>query len=172
MEEMSKEEIKELQSKLRDEAKQLGIEIKGNPGVEKLQKMINDFYDNESADADIAVAKVEEEEDVDTSKVVKKKVIKEDPRVAAIMRIKEQERENIKTQVVKITMVDKREASTATHAYFSTGNVAMNVPLDVWVEMPYILIQQAENSKALSHVESGDTTIPRLQKRYVVEYRR
>jgi len=96
----------------------------------------------------------------------------EDPKIAAIRNIKLQERENMQTKVVKIAMVDKREASTATHAYFSTGNIAMNIPLDVFVEMPKILIKQAEESMALVHVDNNGTTIPKLQKRYVIEYKR
>ena len=84
---------------------------------------------------------------------------------------KEQERENLKPVVVKISCVDKREASIATHAYFSTGNVSMNIPLDVWVEMPNILVQLAEEARAVTHVDSNGITEPKLTKKYVVEYK-
>ena len=79
--------------------------------------------------------------------------------------------ENRKTKIVKIAMVDKRESAYATSAYFSTGDIAMRVPLDIWVEMPIILIKMAEDAQALVHIESGGLTTSKFQKKYVVEYK-
>ena len=81
------------------------------------------------------------------------------------------DRESRKTQVVRLTMVDKREASTATDAYFNNGTLATRVPLDTWVEMPNGLIELAEIAKAVIHVESNGVTMPKLTKKYVVDYK-
>lgn len=85
--------------------------------------------------------------------------------------IKEMERENLKTEVVRISMVDKKEAATATSAYFSTGNVAMKVPLDTYVEMPKILIQQAKEAKCIIGKKKGQETVPTESPKYVVAYK-
>jgi len=85
--------------------------------------------------------------------------------------IKENERKNKQTKIVRITMVDKREASTATNAFFSNGNIQMDIPLDTFVEMPVVLIKQAEDAKAVIHVKVGDKTQKKLVKKYVVEYK-
>ena len=85
--------------------------------------------------------------------------------------IKEQEKENLQTVVVKLSMVDKREASTATHAYFSTGDHGMTIPLDVFVELPKILVAMAEDARAVTHIEQNGSVVTKLQKKYVVEYK-
>lgn len=145
---------------LKQEADELGLTYSPNIGKAKLEEKIEQKYKEieESPDS------VESNTRVSTKGALAAK--KEALRVIA-----EQIAENKKTRVVKITMVDKREASTATHAYFSNGDVSLNIPLDVWVEMPNILIQLAEEAKAVTHVDSNGVTEPKLTKKYVVEYK-
>jgi hypothetical protein len=148
--------------KLKEEATSLGISFSPNIGAAKLQEKIDQYY--ESID--------EDSKDV-PSVQVKAEVVNSEPdtpRVAAMKAIREQEKRARETRIVKITMVDKRESSFATHAYFSSGGIQMNVPLDIFVEMPRLLINQAEKAKALVHIESKGKTEHKLQKKYVVEY--
>jgi hypothetical protein len=149
--------------KLKEEADGLGITYQKNIGAEKLQAKIDAHYDELDSDgANKAEVKVVEE----TAEAVV-----EDPRLAALKVIKEQERKNKEAIVVKVTMVDKRESSHATSAYFSTGDIALRVPLDEWVEMPRILVNQAEEARAVVHHEKDGVMTPKLQKKYVVEYK-
>ena len=145
---------------LKQEADELGLTYSPNIGKAKLEEKIEQKYKEieESSDS------VESNTRVSTKGALA-------ARKEALKIIAEQIAENKKTKVVKITMVDKREASTATHAYFSNGDVSLNIPLDVWVEMPNILIQLAEEAKAVTHVDSNGVTEPKLTKKYVVEYK-
>lgn len=163
MEELNLEDLKR-------EADELGLTYNERIGAAKLKAKIDEHYaslDKDGADKAVVVEKADDEETKpETGK-------KEDPRLAALRIIKEQERKNREPIVVKITMVDKREASYAKSAYFNTGSTAMRVPLDTWVEMPKILVDMAENAKALVHIEqSNGTSINRMQKKYVVEYKK
>ena len=145
---------------LKQEADELGLTYSPNIGKAKLEEKIEQKYKEieESSDS------VESNTRVSTKGALA-------ARKEALKIIAEQIAESKKTKVVKITMVDKREASTATHAYFSNGDVSLNIPLDVWVEMPNILIQLAEEAKAVTHVDSNGITEPKLTKKYVVEYK-
>ena len=145
---------------LKQEADELGLTYSPNIGKAKLEEKIEQKYKEieESSDS------VESNTRVSTKGALAAK--KE-----ALKIIAEQIAENKKARVVKITMVDKREASTATHAYFSNGDVSLNIPLDVWIEMPNILIQLAEEARAVTHVDSNGVTEPKLTKKYVVEYK-
>ena len=145
---------------LKQEADELGLTYSPNIGKAKLEEKIEQKYKEieESSDS------VESNTRVSTKGALA-------TRKEALKIIAEQIAESKKTKVVKITMVDKREASTATHAYFSNGDVSLNIPLDVWVEMPNILIQLAEEAKAVTHVDSNGVTEPKLTKKYVVEYK-
>lgn len=145
---------------LKQEADELGLTYSPNIGKAKLEEKIEQKYKEieESSDS------VESNTRVSTKSTLA-------TRKEALKIIAEQIAENKKTKVVKITMVDKREASTATHAYFSNGDVSLHIPLDVWVEMPNILIQLAEEAKAVTHVDSNGITEPKLTKKYVVEYK-
>ena len=145
---------------LKQEADELGLTYSPNIGKAKLEEKIEQKYKEieESSDS------VESNTRVSTKGALA-------ARKEALKIIAEQIAESKKTKVVKITMVDKREASTATHAYFSNGDVSLNIPLDVWVEMPNILIQLAEEAKAVTHVDSNGVTEPKLTKKYVVEYK-
>ena len=145
---------------LKQEADELGLTYSPNIGKAKLEEKIEQKYKEieESSDS------VESNTRVSTKGALA-------TRKEALKIIAEQIAESKKTKVVKITMVDKREASTATHAYFSNGDVSLNIPLDVWVEMPNILIQLAEEAKAVTHVDSNGITEPKLTKKYVVEYK-
>ena len=145
---------------LKQEADELGLTYSPNIGKAKLEEKIEQKYKEieESSDS------VESNTRVSTKGALA-------TRKEALRVIAEQIAENKKTKVVKITMVDKREASTATHAYFSNGDVSLNIPLDVWIEMPNILIQLAEEARAVTHVDSNGVTEPKLTKKYVVEYK-
>ena len=138
---------------LKQEADELGLTYSPNIGKAKLEEKIEQRY-----------KEIEESSEVSTKGALAAK--KE-----ALKIIAEQIAENKKAKVVKITMVDKREASTATHAYFSNGDVSLHIPLDVWVEMPNILVQLAEEARAVIHVDSNGITEPKLTKKYVVEYK-
>ena len=138
---------------LKQEADELGLTYSPNIGKAKLEEKIEQRY-----------KETEESSEVSTKGALA-------ARKEALKIIAEQIVENKKTKVVKITMVDKREASTATHAYFSNGDVSLNIHLDVWVEMPNILIQLAEEARAVIHVDSNGITEPKLTKKYVVEYK-
>ena len=145
---------------LKQEADELGLTYSPNIGKAKLEEKIEQKYKEieESSDS------VESNTRVSTKCALA-------TRKEALKIIAEQIAENKKTKVVKITMVDKREASTATHAYFSNGDVSLHIPLDVWVEMPNILVQLAEEARAVTHVDSNGITEPKLTKKYVVEYK-
>ena len=160
------EEISKL-DELKAEADQLGIKYSPNIGVEKLQAKIDDKMAELETEADESTdEEVNVVEDVELTKDQKV-----DAKKAALLEIRKQEKENRKPVVVKIQMVDKREASYATSAYFSTGSTAQNIPLDEWVEMPKILVKQAEQAESLVHVEKDGVTVPKMQKKYVVEYK-
>lgn len=157
---------------LKQEADELGIKYSPNIGAEKLASKIEEFYDAESK---ANTAPVDVVEDTPAAEVTETKQQATDrkalSRIEALQVIKAQERANLETDVVKVSCVDKREASIATHAYFSTGDVSMNIPLDVFVEMPKILIYNAEKARALVHVEQNGETVSKMQKKYVVEYK-
>jgi len=149
---------------LKTEADSLGITYSANIGAKKLQEKIDEFYANESK-TNSSTVEVKEEVGEEIPKG-------ETARQRALRIIKQQEIENRKTVVVKLSCVDKREASTATHAYFSSGATSLNVPLDVYVEMPKILVDLAERAQALVHVDKDGLTMSKMQKRYVVEYKK
>lgn len=138
---------------LKVEADEAGVTYSVNIGEAGLQKKLEAFYDK------------------DVTPVVE--VITETEVVSHAELIKAMERENKKTRVVKLTMVDKREASTATDAYFSSGTVSMRVPLDTFVEMPVLLIERAKSAKALIHKKVADDrfSVPSFAPKYVVEFK-
>ena len=146
---------------LRLEADALGITYMKNIGADKLQGKIDEFYENESK--------------ANSKPVEVKMISEEDERAAvrakAIAEIKAMERANMESVVIKLTMVDKREASTATDAYFGNGDVAMNVPLDTFVEVPKIVAIMAEEARAVIHMETDAGAVPKNTKKYVVEYK-
>lgn len=152
---------------LKLEADALGITYMKNIGADKLQAKIDAYYEADSK-ANTVVA----EEKIDEPEVEEKKAKIETAKKSALEIIREQERANMESVIIKVTMVDKREASTATHAYFGTGDVAMNVPLDIFVEVPKIIARMAEDAKALVHMQTEHGAVPKMQKKYVVEYKR
>ena len=148
---------------LKEEADALGIKYSANIGAAKLQEKIDEYDAKLDAEVNGVVEPVKVAADVTSGKKMSD--------VEARLAIKALEDANKACKVVKISMVDKRESAYATSAYFSTGDIAMRVPLDVFVEMPIILIQMAEEAQALVHVESGGLTSSKWQKKYVVEYK-
>lgn len=143
---------------LRLEADALGLTYSKNIGADKLQAKIDEFYENESKAATIAVEKT-----VDERTTSKKD---------AMASIRELEKANMEAVVIKLTMVDKREASTATTAYFSNGDVAMSIPLDTWVEVPKIVAIMADEARCVIHIETDHGAVPKDTKKYVVEYKK
>ena len=157
------EQMDKTIEELKEEADALGIKYSANIGAAKLQEKIDEY----DAKLDTEVNGVVEPVAVAADVTPKKNM----SLIEAKLLIKAQEDENRKTKVVKIAMVDKRESAYATSAYFSTGDIAMRVPLDIWVEIPIILIKMAEEAQALVHIESGGLTSSKFQKKYVVEYK-
>lgn len=162
--ELTKEEKAEMLEDLKLEATSLGITYSAAIGYDKLKAKVDEFYDSESIANSVPVE-------------VKKDVAEDKPaevtsREEALAVIAKQKRAGKQTQVVKITMVDKREASSATSGYFNNGDIAMRVPLDEFVEMPQYLIDQAETARALTHVEINGVTTPKYTKKFVVEYKK
>ena len=152
---------------LKLEADELGITYVKNIGVAKLQEKIDAHYE-----ADSAASIVEQiTEEVEQTEAEFKKS-KKDARVEALRVIKAQEKENSESVVVKLTLVDKRESSTATEAYLSNGDFGMRVPLDVFVEMPKILAILADSKVVPIHKEVNGKTVVSMTKQYVVEYKR
>ena len=152
--------MSEKLTELKQEAKELGIQFSPNIGEATLQEKIDKYYENEAN-----TAKEEEVEDKATEGT------KKPTKKSAQAIIAEQIREGRKPVVLKLTMVDKREASTATDAFFSNGDVQAKVPLDVFVEMPKVLVEQAKEAKALVHTNVGGQTISKYTTKYVVEYK-
>ena len=148
---------------LKEEADALGIKYSANIGASKLQEKIDEYDAKLDAEVNGVVEPVAVAADVTPGKKMSE--------VEARLAIKALEDENKKSKVVKISMVDKRESAYATSAYFSTGDIAMRIPLDVFVEMPAILVHMAETAQALVHIESGGVTTSKFQKKYVVEYK-
>lgn len=177
---------------LKEQADELGIKYNPNIGIAKLQEKIDDALiavEEDDAEAGKAEAEAaleakktkeaekaaEVEEVVETVEEATKSVAKSrsQARYDALREIKRLERENKKTQVVKLTIVDRVEATTAKDAYFSSGGVAMNVPLDRWVEMPNILIDMAERQKVTVQEDDDSMLVkPREQPKYVVQYKK
>ena len=157
---------------LKNEADSLGITYSTNIGVAKLQEKVDAYYKQESEVNSQPVVKDEPQKEEKVSGKPKTiEQIREEAVMKGRMIIAQSVKESRELDVVKIVMVDKREASTATSAYFNNGIDAMRVPLDVFVEMPKGLIAMAESAKATIHVESNGVTTPKDVKKYVVEYK-
>lgn len=145
---------------LKEEATSLGIEFSDRIGAAKLQERIDAFYEKDSEP--IAEAKSED------NSVPKEDI---DPMLKVKRAIAELERKGKETEIVKVTMVDRREASTATSLKVGNANMQVEVPLDVFVELPKLIISQIDNMTALTHQESGGTSVAKDVKKYVLEYK-
>jgi len=154
---------------LKLEATELGIDFNKNIGAVKLQEKIDAKYEAESKSADIAKPK---EEAADEVTDVITPTNKETALIKAKRIIAAQEKENLQSVVVSITMVDKREASSATEVYLGNGDVGMKIPLDTFVEIPKILAELADEAKAVMHVDVDGISTPKHVKKYVVEYKK
>jgi hypothetical protein len=78
----------------------------------------------------------------------------------------------VEENTAEVVVEDPRLAAPiSTSAYFSTGDIALRVPLDEWVEIPRILVNMAEEARAVVHYEKDGVMTPKLQKKYVVEYK-
>lgn len=158
---------------LKQEADSLGLEYAGNISKAKLADKIDAYYDAESKSA-VVEQDIEEVKPEKTTPKAGSKKTTEEIKAEAVVNAKKRMAESIKagreTVVVKITMVDKREASSATSAYFNNGIDAMNIPLDQFVEIPKGLVAMAEDAKAVTHQDGADKA--KLTKKYVVEYKK
>lgn len=155
---------------LKLEADELGITYVKNIGVAKLQDKIDAHYEAESASS--IVAQITEDEDEVEQTEAEFKKSKKDSRIEALKVIKAQEKANSESVVVKLTLVDKRESSTATEAYLSNGDFGMRVPLDIFVEVPKILAILADSKVVPIHKEVNGKSVVSMTKQYVVEYKR
>ncbi len=75
------------------------------------------------------------------------------------------------TQIIKLSLIDKRLSSDATTGYLSDGLLSMRVPLEVWSEVPNYLIRIAEKAKYTIHKTVGEETIAEDTQKYVVAYK-
>ena len=146
---------------LKLEADTLGLTYSPQMGMAKLQAKIDEYYENESKAAVVEIVTTGTPSENQTANA----------KLKAMQIIKEQERANAESVVIKLTMVDKREASTATDAYFNNGDFQMRVPLDIFSEVPKILATVAEEAQALIHKEVNGLTVSSYTKKYVVEYK-
>lgn len=180
MEELNIEDLKQ-------EATELGIEFSDRIGAKTLKERIDAFYDKESEGS--VVEAVEEKEEVPATVVLGgskvpagiydksieeiKELYKDNSALMHSIVMKKIDIEAKKTRVVKLTMVDKREASTATSAYLNNGSTALSVPLDEFVEMPNALIEMAETAKVVRGEQKAGINGPiyKYVKKYVVEYK-
>ena len=153
-------------NELKLEADGLNIEYNKNISTKNLQAKIDAFYESDSKAA-VAESVVDSTETKEEAK---------DARTAGIMSAKQiiakQEADNMKTKVIKVTMVDRREASTATDLQISNGDAGMRIPLDVFVEVPVILIELIDDMKALGHQEVDGISVYKMTKKYVIEYKK
>lgn len=151
------EENTELET-LKEKATGLGIKFSANIGVAKLQEKID-----EATAAEVEVETVEEVKPAVAEVVT--------PKVTPAQALKKAAIKNRKPIIVKITMVDKVEASTAQSYYFGTGDTSIKVPLDVWAEVPWILVDMAEKAITTIHMETPEGSVRKPTKKFVVEYK-
>lgn len=164
------EELRDLEE-IKQEATEIGLTFNDRIGAKTLQERIDAHYERDSKANAVAVIEDEDPVEVEeTEAEAKKRGAKDVKNIKAV--IAALEAENRLTDIVKLTMVDKREASTATSARFSNGNMQMEVPLDVFVEMPRLLIFQAEKAEAMISMEKDGTSVSRMAKKYVIEYKK
>lgn len=147
---------------LKQEAAELGLSFKGNISKKELSALIDEAYDKES------------EGSVVKEKFASTKAVNSPEAAVAAARAKiaKANNEAKKTDIVKIVMTDKREASSAHSVYLNNGLSSAKVPLDVFVEIPVGLIRVAQNKKCLVHVDDGKgSSTPKEVNKYVVEYK-
>ena len=163
-------------TEIKEEATNLGIEFRSNLGAVKLQTKIDEYYENESADAsEVSVDTEEEIEDeaqgkltpVAVKTVVKKKLTDEEVHRLTIAKLK---KEMVKTKVVRVNMVDKRENSEVTSYFVQNGVVGRHIPLDVPIELEQCLVDQLRRTKVPTHVKDlyGNSST-KLVKKFFIE---
>lgn len=182
--------MEETLEDLKQEATELGIEFSDRIGAKTLKERIEAFYDEQSKGATGAevsgniddTPKTRETPTTEKEKVIDfksmsideiKEALADNPSYMHQVITKKIDLEAREPVVVRIAMVDKREASSATDAYFNNGAFAMRVPLDQFVEMPKALVELAESMQVLAHnKDSNGNSIAKYVKKYVVEYKR
>jgi len=160
---------------LKLEADSLGIKYQANIGEAKLQERIDEFYKNES-EANTVKVEVKQDEEKDLTATEKQAIIdaKPDneltPEQLHRRHIANLERKNRETKIVVVTMVDKKEASVATSYYVGVGSIGMEIPLDVAIELPIILIKSLRKKKVpVAFVDKHGMTQTKLVPKFVVE---
>jgi len=147
MEEKTYEELK-------SEALNLGIQFKGNVGKERLAQMIEDFYNNDSAQDAVQESPEETTEEVTpvTQPVSKESKEQKFRRLAMETKLKA-----MKRRVVTITSNDTRENSLVTVEYLGFENqyfgISRLVPLNIPVELEECLIEVAKKTELLIHMD-------------------
>lgn len=165
-------------TEIKDEATSLGIDFKGNIGAVKLQIEIDKYYEKESTDAnEDSINTIEDIEDevevkveptlVATKPAAKKKPTAEETHRQTITRLK---KEMVKTSVVRVNMVDKRENSDVTSYYVQNGAIGRHIPLDIPIELEQCLINQLRRTKVPTHVKGLDgNSSTKLVKKFFIE---
>lgn len=172
---------------IKDEAANLGIEFRVNLGAVKLQAKIDEYYATEETDAKVDIPEVEVEADEveevndviiksksEITPIVKKKLSDKEQAAAdelmhrqTIARLKKQ---MLKTKIVRVNMVDKRENSDVTATFVQNGAIGRHIPLDIPIELEQCLIDQLRRTKIPMHVKGLDgNSSTKLAKKFLVE---
>jgi len=150
---------------LKDEAAELGIDVKGIKSKDGIQSKIDEFNATESEAATAVEEDVTEEEaPVDGMAAVRSMV----PKL---------KRDAMKTRVVKIINNDKRDNHLTTTCYLSAENqyfgISKIVPLDTPVELEQCLIDTAKAVEISRHVDDGTRSgnqEVQIVKKYSISY--
>lgn len=173
--------MSDRKKELREEAKALGIEIKGNPGEEKLQGMIDTYYEDESKAAGIKPVEVKEDvkevKETETSatpsnepKVTGSAPKDETSQEKHVRILAARKRENLKTTIVKVNLTDRRENSELASYYIRSGPIGKHIPLDTPIELENCLVKQLKRLKMPMHKEGPNgNKITIMVKKFLVE---
>ena len=149
----------EERQKLVAEAKSLGLEFPPNIPTDKLQKLVDDFYDNdakgdivEEAPEEEVIEDIEEEVEAAKPKVVAKKESKD---MIHRRKVNEAKKQAMKKRRIVLTSNDKRDNDYMTTAYLGFENQHFGldriVPLDIPVELEECLIEVARTTYITLH---------------------
>jgi len=166
---------------LKDEAASLGIPFSPNIGAAKLQEKLDAYYAqlNENGEP---VDTAEEEEEVATpvvavpvnsTPVATKVGAKETPSARIKRLLQEDNKKRNQPRLVKVSVVDKREASTATTVYVGNAADGYRIPVDTFVELDGWAVAQLEKATFVNHITNPATGLSsaKLTKKYVLEYK-
>lgn len=177
-------------NELKEEAIKLGVQFKGNPKKDELEKMIKDFLIEEAGDA-IAVKIDDVDEDIEDTEeetgLSRARTIRNDKAgklVSKADRLKQMiadaKKEAFKKRVVILTSNDKRDNDyvTSVPLFFENQYFALDriVPLGIAVELEQCLIDIAKSTTITLHkdeIVDGKRTgnkIPVQAKKFNISY--